>query len=204
MNAPAIRRYLQPSPTLRWHPWAPLVAAALLIALVFALGAQWGYAAAKREWAITDRYGHAFSTQLELTSKFPARELTRKAAAFDSAVIRYVGEQREPAGAWQRFRSGAERWIFQGGRPVGVLPRQFIVDLAEFRLRELSGTAPRWQATSAYCDEMTYLPLTGMDLRDRWGRAAEAYTQLLGRTISAEQLAPAVPNARCEPSRRTQ
>jgi hypothetical protein len=204
MNAPLIRRYLQPSPTLRWHPWAPLVAVALLIALTFILGAQWGYAAAKRDPLISDRYGYAFLAQMELTSKFPARELARKAGALDSAVIRYVNAQRETPGAWQRLRSGAESWLFQGGRNSYVLPRQSIVDLAEFRLRELSGSASRWQVTSTYCNEMEYLPLTGMDLRAGWERAANAYTELLGRTISAEQLAPAVPNARCEPSRRTQ
>ena len=45
MDAQVIRRYLQPSPKLRWHPWEPICAGLLLLAFVFWGGAMWGYAA---------------------------------------------------------------------------------------------------------------------------------------------------------------
>jgi hypothetical protein len=197
MNATAIRRYLQPSPTLRWHPWAPLVSGLILVALVFVLGAQWGYSAAKRDSAASG-YGEAFLTRMEQKSRFPARDLVRKAAIIDAAVMRYVRESQHEVEAWEKTRNEAERWLFHAGRKPYVLPRQSIADLAEFRLSELGGTAAAWQVTSSYCEEM-HPPLTGYDLRQQ--AAADAYSTLLGRTISPEQLAPAVPNARCEPRR---
>jgi hypothetical protein len=196
-----LRRYLQPSPTLRWHPWAPIVAGLLLIALAFMLGAQWGHSAAKREVDALGQYGYAAQVRMEQKSKYPARDAFRKAGAIDAAVAKFVRESREQPGTWQRFRAESERWMFRGGRELFVIPRASIVDLAEFRLRELSGAADAWQVTSSYCREMTPLP-TGFDLRNEV--AAEAYSTLLGRRISAEQLAPAVANARCEPSRRMQ
>ncbi len=48
MDIAVFRRYLQPSPTLRWHPWAPLVFALVLLSFVFYLGTQWGFAAGNR------------------------------------------------------------------------------------------------------------------------------------------------------------
>jgi len=116
-------------------------------------------------------------------------------------VLKYVRESREQTGAWEAVRAQAERWILRGGRKPLTISRESMVDLAEFRLGEMGGSAPLWQVTSTYCQEM-WPTLTGVDLRDPM--AAEAYSTLLGRPIAAEQLAPAVPNARCEPTRRMQ
>ena len=199
MNATAIRRYLQPSPTLRWHPWAPVIAGFLLLSFLFVLGAQWGYGAAKRDINRLEKYSYAGLVRVETQSRFPARDIVRKAGAIDAAVLKFVHDSEQQPGALERVRSEAERLLFRGGRESYAIPRQAIVDLAEFRLRELSGAAPQWQVTSGYCAE--FLPiLTGRDLRNF--EAAEAYTKLLGRPITPEQLAPAVANARCEPSRR--
>ncbi len=201
MNAHVIRRYLQPSPTLRWHPWAPLITAGVLVALVFILGAQWGYSAGKREVRKLEQYSYAFMVPMEQKPPFPARDMARKAGVIDAAVVKFVGEARERPGTWQGVTGAAERWVFRGGRALYVMPRESIVYLAEYRLRELSGSATAWQVTATYCAESAPV-LSGVDLRNPI--AADAYSTLLGRPIAAEQLAPAVPHARCEPPRRTQ
>ncbi|HUQ28365.1 MAG TPA: hypothetical protein VM051_07215 [Usitatibacter sp.] len=199
VNAQGLRRCLQPSPVLRWHPWAPLVAALLLLGFVFVFGAQWGHSSAMRDRSGANSY--AFMVVMEHDARYPARKLMRRARAIDEAVVRFVRDSATTPSVWVRVRNQAERWLFRG-RAGYEYPRDSIVSLAEFRLRELSGSAAAWQLTAAYCDEMSAVPLTGMDLLDP--AAASAYSTLLGRPISPEQLAPAVPNARCEPPRRVQ
>ena len=68
---------------------------------------------------------------------------------------------------------------------------------AQLRLRELGGSAPRWQRTASYCEAFPP-PLTGEDVRERYRKTAGEYSLVLGRTITAEQLAPLVPGLRCE------
>ena len=64
---------------------------------------------------------------------------------------------------------------------------------AEYRLKNLSGPAPQWQRTATLCGEVG----PGLDLRAELERAASAYSIVLGRTITAEQLAP-LSGVRCD------
>ena len=208
MDAAILRRYLQPSPTLRWHPWAPLAAGVLLLVFAFALGAWWGASAERRifEAAFTGQAGREM-IRMELESSRPAAAAVWQAKAFDD-VVRNRAER--PVDARTRLRDRID-WVFfcltaerarcdirkEGW--VGSLPRDddAIKRIAEYRLRNLSPAAPGWRRTSTYCEE-TMVPLTGRDLRDDFARTAAAYSQVLGRRVSPEELAPAVEGWRCE------
>jgi hypothetical protein len=63
---------------------------------------------------------------------------------------------------------------------------------AEYRLDNLAGSAPYWKRTANLCEEMN----ARYDMTDELSRAAAAYTAVLGRTITAEQLAP-LSGAKC-------
>ena len=196
-----LRRYLQPSPTLRWHPWAPLAAALVVLAFVFAIGAQVGYAIAKRELQVGADFA-AYSVRWDAIrkEKQPAIDAVRRAGAIDAAVRRYLRHADEEPGVAERVLRLAERWMLYRGKDLSGPRKQGLVSLAEFRLAELGGVAPAWQVTASYCDEMGP-PISGLDLNGDYRLVAMDYSKLLSRTIDVSQVAPRIPNLRCEPKR---
>lgn len=203
MNAVAFRRWLQPSETLRWHPWAPLVAAGLAAAFVFAFGAAWGFAAAKRmahEQAINVEPWTYTRTQVEAMR--PARAAIEAARAFDIAVIHGAREAEAGRSRLHRWRLALEQAVFgeawqdrrNPDRPVelNALFRDNARRAAEYRLANLAGAAPFWKRTATLCEEMA----GNMDLSAQLARTAAAYTSVLGRPVTPEQLAP-LSGARC-------
>lgn len=204
MNAAILRNYLQPSPRLRWHPWGPLVAAALIVAFVFALGAAWGYAAATRMAAdqrtYVDASWRAMEAQLEATR--PARLAVQTAGSFDAAVVRAAREAQAEKSLPYRLRISLEDSVFglldderHSRRELDLRKayRDSAKRSAEYRLTNLSGTAPGWRRTATLCQEVG----RGWDLRAQLETTASAYSAVLGRTITAEQLAP-LSGAKCD------
>jgi len=197
MDVATFRRYLQPSPTLRWHPWAPLVTLALAFAFVFGLGVSLGMKYEQR-FERPSRYSGAMfevMTQQE-AQKRPTALVIRRAQHIDNAVAQWVYDHEH------------RRWL---DRAIDALqarlrpPRVSRVDIdealrdsmhraAEWRLANLSVGAPAWQQTSVYCEE--WKPSFD-DVTAIYQRYAEAYTKLLGREVTAMQLAPAVPDGKC-------
>jgi hypothetical protein len=201
MNAPAIRRYLQPSPTLRWHPWAPLIAALIMLGFVFWAGAMWGFAAHQRAMAsLNDSQAFADRIQIERETKRPGTAAYWQSRHFDEAVKRWVLESQASPSTWQSARNRFESIVFWKGalREIPVdQRRESIRSLAQFRLDHLAGNAPRWLGTATYCEDFPP-PLTGEDLRERYRATAAAYSVALGRSVAPEELAPNVPGLRCE------
>lgn len=198
MNADAIRRYLQPSPTLRWHPWAPLAAGFLLLAFAFWLGAKWGFAVQGRTIGLMT-YSNAWTETLRINEEDnkPARAAYRQAATIDAAIHRWVVETSSPPSAWDGIRDRIEGVVFWSGRVFPRPQQESVRKLAEVRLAHLSGNAPRWQQTTSYCDAFRP-PLSGENIAERFRSTAREYSLVLGRTIPVEQLAPLVPGLRCE------
>jgi len=197
MDTAIIRRYLQPSPTLRWHPWAPLFFALLLLAFVFYLGAQWGFSAGNRlagEMMVTLPAGDIFF-RAEEARIAPARAMIRDAQKLDAVVRAFIARQRNAPGVLRQWSDRAQSVIFFRGHDLAGPPREYVVKLAESRLSEYSAANPRWQATSALCSEAQ--PPRLVNVIEEYRGVAADYSQLLGRTIRAEDLAPAVPGGQC-------
>jgi len=200
MDSAIIRRYLQPSPTLRWHPWAPLVAGALLLLFAFYLGAMWGHSATSR----LDRRASAGMAESEAyfrherEAKRPAQELLRQAGMFDAAVARYLAREASPPGVLERLRDRIESVVFfHGVNLQSAQNREYVQALARFRIAEYSAANPRWTATAGICDELRQPGMAGRDYLQDYKPVAAQYSQLLGRTIRAEDLAPSVPGGKC-------
>jgi hypothetical protein len=198
----AVRRYLQPSQTLRWHPWAPLAAALLLLGFAFFLGARWGYIAGARSQDYQNYLGaSAESMRYQMQQAYPARALLYEASVFDAAVHQAV--TRPAPSRLVAWNARLERLVFLDRPAMPVPPEPVVAHWAEVRLKELSAANPRWQATAAYCDEIMP-PATGLDVTERYVRTATEYSHLLGRDITAQQLAPAVPGGKCAPRKENQ
>ena len=196
MAAQSLRRYLQPAPTLRWHPWAPLAFGLLCLIIVFYLGAQWGYAAAKRAHrAYLFAVPAAREMDALIAERWPARALMFEASAFDAAVMSEA--RRGSVTRWDSLRDEVEAAIFPDRIRQAVPSRKDIARLAELRLRNWSAASPRWRNTSTYCEEMAGMK---RDLVPYYGPLAAAYSDVLGRAVSAESLAPAVPGWKCPAS----
>lgn len=201
MDATIIRRYLQPSPTLRWHPWAPLFFGALLLAFVFYLGARWGFSAGNRivgEVMVRSPASDVFF-RTEQSKAGPARAMANDAQKLDRVVHAFIVEQRNPPGVLDQWSARAESMMFLQGHSVTGLPRDYVVKLAELRLSEYSGASPRWQVTSTLCDETPPFIRYGNEVSvvEGYRGIAADYSQLLGRTVRPEDLAPAVPGGKC-------
>jgi hypothetical protein len=198
MNVAVIRRYLQPSPTLRWHPWAPLIAGILLLLFVFYFGARWGYDAARRERA-WEAYSPAFTVQMSYLAdnKSPGKRLLMDASRIDYAVRRFVDYPARAPNQAQQWRDRIEAFALRNGFTPLPTKREDIVRLAEFRLRELSPSSARWQATSAYCGDTREWRFAEEDVLRYFIDVARAYSTLLGREIRPEDLAPAVSGWKC-------
>ena len=191
MSVVTLRRYLQPSPTLRWHPWAPLVALVLALAMAFAAGCAVAYRFATEIHAAqadSQTFFHA-AWRLDENAGNP-RGVMQEAAEMDRVVMRYVAARKSKSIS---LRNLQERIAL--GAPVDTLP--MVKRIAEYRLGELSGNAPRWLVTASYCSRPG-APLSGEDLVQRYEKAAAAYSEVLSRPITARTLAPAVPDGICE------
>ncbi|HEX4780504.1 MAG TPA: hypothetical protein VH301_07100 [Usitatibacter sp.] len=195
-----IRRYLQPSPTLRWHPWAPLAAGLLLLAFVFYLGALWGFHASSRVFwsgAVSESASDVFF-RYDLQEKRPAEALRREAGKLDAAVVRYAHREANPPGTLAKWRDALESRAFFRGMDVSGMNRDYAVKLAELRLAQYSPANPRWQVTASWCDELHRYARGERNLLADYRPVAEAYSRVLGRTVRAEELAPAVPGGKCD------
>jgi hypothetical protein len=197
MTVATLRRYLQPSPTLRWHPWAPLVTLLLAFAFVFALGIAAGMKYEQRRVRNSQYSPVIFEmlTQLEAHQR-PTAIVIRRAQRIDNAVAQLVHED-EHKGVADRVADGIQPY-FWPDRVRRVDPDAVLHDsirrAAEWRLANLSAGAPAWEQTAAYCNEWKY-PYNVIDAYERY---AKAYSTLLGREITAKQLAPAVPGGVCK------
>ena len=196
MDATVLRRYLQPSPTLRWHPWAPLAAGVLLLGFVFYLGALWGWNAYQRQdRANSHGYGYRVFMDYLVESKWPGARLVAEADAVDATVSTMLARiERAPSGM-ETSRSKLEAAVFHTRH--AAYDRRAVVQLAEFRLRELSPANARWAETATWCDRHA-MPVQDVDALAPYVNAARDYSKVLGREIRPQDLAPAVPGWKCE------
>jgi hypothetical protein len=199
MDATTFRRYLQPSPTLRWHPWAPLIAGLLLLAFVFHLGTRWGFRAAEHLYWESGRDMGAIDVfaRHDRELKNPAGAMMHEAGRLDAAVHRYIEFQAHQGTAVENLRDRIEAQYFFHGHTLAGPNRELAMKIAELRLAEYSPANPRWQATSVACDEMHRVMRGEMNYIERYRPIAAEYSQLLGRTVRPEDLAPAVPGWKC-------
>jgi hypothetical protein len=188
MDAAVLRRYLQPSPTLRWHPWAPLFAALLLVTFIFVFGVRWGYSAGMRFAGEREAYSATGMETIRhhLEAARPGWMMVASARQFDAIAVDWLRDQEERKSIVRRMQLAAEELAFDRGRAGGAFRRTHARHVVEYRLNALSGAAPLWQRTATVCREVG----KGLDLRDELARAAKAYTALMGREITPEQLAP--------------
>lgn len=195
MDIAVFRRYLEPSPTLRWHPWAPLAFALLSLAFVFYLGAKWGFSAGNRvagEMMVTMPATDVL-VRHEDSKSGPARMMTREARKLDMVVRDFIGEQGNPPGVLDQWRRRLESVMFFHGRSRAPLPREYAVKIAELRMAEFSAANPQWrQFTATGCPANR-----SIDFIEEYRPLAVEYSQLLGRTVRPEDLAPAVPGGKC-------
>jgi hypothetical protein len=179
---------LQPSPTLRWHPWAPLVAGFLALAFVLFLATRWGYMAGAR---MADQRG-AFAVpvlewmHLERNETQPGWMTVTSARQLDGLVLRWMRDHEARQSPATRARLAAEEVLFGSRVDGSAVLEEGARNMAEYRLKALSGAAPLWQRTAAVCKELG----AGIDMRSELDKAAKAYTALLGREITPQQLAP--------------
>jgi hypothetical protein len=197
MDVTTFRRYLQPSPTLRWHPWAPLATLLLAFAFVFGAGVALGMKYQKRHDR-PSRYSAAMfevMTQQEAQVR-PTALVIRRAQHIDNAVAQWVYDNERKG--WLDRAIDAVQARLRPQRVPAIDMDDALHDsmrrAAQWRLANLSGGAPAWQQTSIYCDE--WKPSFD-DVTAIYQRYAEAYTKLLGREVTARQLAPAVPGGKC-------
>ncbi len=198
MDATVIRRYLQPSPALRWHPWAPLVAGLLLLGFVFYLGARFGFHAGSRFTSdLMMGAGSDVFTRHQMAETRPAQAMLHEAGKLDAAVRFFDVQARREPGLLERWQDRAESIAFFHGRSIRAPDRQWTVKLAEFRLAEYSPANPRWNATATWCDEMRRYARSERDLLREYQSIADDYTKVLGRTVRPQDVAPAVPGWKC-------
>jgi len=195
MDAAVLRRYLQPSPTLRWHPWAPLVSGAVLLVFVFAFGAHWGWDASQRQYAsLGNVYGSRVYMDYLAEEKWPGYRLVNDAGSIDATVQHFLKQQERAPTTWERWRAKLEALTFHASSYSHS--KHTVAWMAEFRLRELSPAHPRWQATSAWCERFGHR-LYEVDALADYANAAKAYSTLLGREVRPQELAPAVAGWKC-------
>jgi len=191
--AAVVRRYLQPSPTLRWHPWAPLTVGALVAAFVVACAAWLGFAYGRHV------YGMAFSPGMQVFFAMADEErpaavtLVQRALRIDREVTAWVEQGRHPGWLERGFRIVDDRYYFR--QPVWTEREDAIVHLARFRLAQLSTDHPRWAQTASWCAASG--AAHGTLLPDTYERTARDYSILLHEDIAASRLMPAIPGGHC-------
>ncbi len=174
---------------------------AAAVVLLLLLGASMSQLVGEDDHEILWSAVAAARTNAELRMErdnLPARAASFKAAAIDNAVERWVADR-------EAFRRSVLRrlyqqlpWVADGRANL----ERGIKHFAEQRLAHFAGSAPAWQVTAGYCDELARgtpegAPRIHFDLRTGNDRIAEAYTKLLGRPVTAAELAPAVPGSVC-------
>lgn len=195
MDATVFRRYLQPSPTLRWHPWAPIVAGALLLLFVFYVGGRWGWDASQRQYmSLGHLYGDRVYMDYLAEEKWPGHRLVNDAGSIDATVQGFLERKERAPSAWERWRAKLEALTFHAGSYSRS--KDAVMRMAEFRLRELSPAHPRWQATSAWCQRFGHRVYEVDALAD-YAKTAKDYSTLLGREVRPQELAPAVAGWKC-------
>ena len=200
MHVASFRRYLQPSTTLRWHPWAPLAALLLALGFAFCFGVKAGIGFAERR---TDAEEYAYAVSEMLREKEgvtrPGHAVAARAEAIDRAVRSFVRSEEQSRG-FTRLLDAAigGSWLSSARATYWRQARESIVKAAEWRLANFAPGAPAWQKTAAWCDEVRELPLPRQfDVTAGYRYTAMAYTRLLGREITPAELAPAVPGGTC-------
>ena len=201
MKVASIRRYLQPSATLRWHPWAPLAVLLLALGFAFCFGVKAGVGFAQRR-ANADAYALGvleMVTQKDRITR-PGKALASRAATIDHAVESFVRSEEQSRGfsrVLDAVMGGS--WLSSARASYWRQARESTIEAAEWRLANFAPGSPAWHQTAAYCDELRDLPLPRQyDVAAAYGYAAKAYTKLLGREITPARLAPAVPGGRCD------
>ena len=193
MDAASFRRYLQPSPTLRWHPWAPLAVLVLALIAAFTIGARLGYWYAAKELGHDHAWSYAFLTKVRIQEQGerPAMAAVREAQDLDRAVMQWASNPRTDG--WQRAAAYVHDAV---NKPVPEEKmRTALVSVAEFRLREFAPGSPRWHVDADWCKAVYASP---GPVTTRYENVAVAYTKLLGRPVYAKQLAPAIPGGECK------
>jgi hypothetical protein len=195
VDATTFRRYLQPSPTLRWHPWAPIVAGILLLLFVFYFGERWGWDASQRQYM---SLGHVYGGRVYMDylsdQKWPGQRLVNDAGSIDATVRQFVKRQQHSPTILERARAKLEAFTLNAWS--GSQSKDTVVRMAEFRLRELSPVHPRWQATSAWCERYGHR-LQDVDVLADYAETARDYSTVLGREVRPQELAPAVSGWKC-------
>lgn len=204
MSTQTLRRFLQAPDKLRLPVVAPLVlgticAVVLIATVVFEGVFPFSDAMLRQERTLGNAIRTYFRTsQLE---RVALGEMAWDAARdIDRAVVQGAKDDREIAKG--TFRG----WMLS--KPVfrqlfGADPK-LIRDLAENRLKKLSGKAPAWAATARLCEEGAARYSPGTNQRFQWNytwgiaEVAQAYTEVLGREVKAADLLPLVPDGRCE------
>ena len=69
-----------------------------------------------------------------------------------------------------------------------------VLQLAGKLLEKFGGDAAAWKVTAQYCRDLKGPNPLRWDLKQHYESTAAAYSKLLVRPITAEQLVPAVPN----------
>jgi hypothetical protein len=173
----------------------PLAFALVSLAFVFYLGAKWGFSASNRitgEMMVTMPASDVLFRHEDSNSE-QARVMTREARKLDMAVHEFIAEQRNPPGVLEQWRGRLESVMFFHGLSRAPLPREYAVKIAELRLAEFSAANPQWrQVTATDCPAHR-----SIDFIAEYRPLAVEYSQLLGRTVRPEDLAPAVPGGKC-------
>jgi hypothetical protein len=191
--AAVVRRYLQPSPTLRWHPWAPLAVAVLAAGFMLA-GAAWlGFAYGRHDYGMAFSPGTQVFVAMADEERPAAMTLVQRAQRIDREVMAWVEHGRHPDRLERAFRVVDDRFYF--ARPVWTRHEDAVVHLARFRLAELSAGHPRWARTADWCAATAAAP--GTLLPDTYERAAHDYSILLHEDIAVSRLVPAIPGGHC-------
>ncbi len=201
-NAQSLRRFLQAPEKVRFPVMAPLTLGVICVLMfvlvilveVFAPFLNLAkrheritisaYSASGRAWALDrgDIGSITWSTAREMD--WPVENWLKVDDEIRSGTI----------AGWFHSKEWVQRMF---GTEPGNLRR-----IAESRLNFLSGSAPAWAATARLCSEKASwgMPASGYrhDYHLEVSRAAKAYSRLLGRVILPADLAPLVPNGRCE------
>jgi hypothetical protein len=196
MDVTTFRRYLQPSPTLRWHPWAPLATLVLALVFVFGAGIALGVKYEERRLRVSLYTPGLMEMNLQAEVKVrPTAAVIRRAQTIDNSVAQWVHDYEHKT--WLDGVMDAIEPHLRAERVSRIKSDDALRDamrrVAEWRLANLAVGAPAWEQTAAYCEEWK----SAFNVTDIYERYAKAYTTLLGREISAKKLAPAVPGGKC-------
>jgi hypothetical protein len=200
MDVATFRRYLQPSPTLRWHPWAPLAVLLLACGFVFWLGLQLGVLFAERRSSASTYAQGWFEVMLQKEQlERPSAAVVRRAHIIDNAIEAFVRDDQQRGLLIRAIDEAIESTYPRRVADARGSMRNATVRAAEWRLANFTLGAPAWEKTSTYCRDYRSRDYPGhFDVTAAYERSAAAYSTLLGRKVTAAQLAPAIPGGECK------